>query len=67
MPIETRQVYFDGKFTETSIFDRTQLLAAQVISGPSIIEEFGSTTVIFPGQEATIDDKGIIVIRRVGP
>ena len=65
VPIETRQVYFDGRFTETSIFDRTQLLAEQVITGPSIIEEFGSTTVIFPGQEATIDDKGIIVIRRV--
>ena len=65
VPIETRQVYFDGRFIETSIFDRAQLLAEQVINGPSIIEEFGSTTVIFPGQEATIDDKGIIVIRRV--
>ncbi len=65
VPIETRQVYFDERFTETPIFDRTQLLAEQVINGPSIIEEFGSTTVIFPGQEATIDDKGIIIIRRV--
>ena len=62
MPIETRQVYFDGKFTETSIFDRTQFLAEQVINGPSIIEEFGSTTVVFPGQKATIDDLSLIHI-----
>jgi regulator of RNase E activity RraA len=29
-----------------------------------VVEEFGSTTVIFPGQYATVDDHGIIVIRR---
>ena len=64
VPLETRPVYFDGKFTETPIFNRTQLLAGQIIRGPSVIEEFGSTTVIFPGQEATVDKTGIIIIRR---
>ena len=53
------------EFMETLIFDRSQLMSGQVIYGPSVIEEFGSTTVIFPGQEATIDNQGIIVIRRI--
>ena len=65
MPLETRPGYFDGQFTQTPIFNRSQLLAGQVIKGPSVIEEFGSTTVIFPGQEATVDNNGIIVIRRI--
>jgi len=61
--LETRKVYFDGEFMETSIFDRTSLFAGQLIYGPSIIEEYGSTTVVYPDQQATIDDYGIIVIR----
>ena len=65
LPITTRQVYFDGKFLRTPIFERIQLLAGQKINGPAIIEEFGSTSVIFPYQEAMVDKQGIIVIRRV--
>ena len=60
-----QKVYFDGIYTETPIFNRRQLLAGQTIIGPSVIEEFGSTTVIFPGQEATVDNNGIIIIRRI--
>ena len=61
--MQARQVYFDGKFLETNVFDRTTLFAGQIIYGPSVIEEYGSTTVIFPKQQAKIEDHGIIVIR----
>ena len=62
-PMDARQVYFDGKFVKTNVFDRTTLFAGQIIYGPSVIEEYGSTTVIFPKQQAKIEDHGIIVIR----
>lgn len=60
----SRQVYFDGSFRDTPVYDRTLLPAGTRIEGPSVIEEFGSTTVIFPGQHATVDAHGIIVVRR---
>lgn len=60
----TRPVFFEGAFRDTPVYDRGRLPAGTRIEGPSIVEEFGSTTVIFPGQHATIDDHGIIVIRR---
>lgn len=60
----TRPVYFADGFRDTPVYDRAQLPPGTRIEGPSVVEEFGSTTVIFPGQFATVDDHGIIVIRR---
>ena len=59
-----RQVYFDGAYRDTPVYDRARLPAGTRIEGPSVVEEFGSTTVIFPGQHATVDAHGIIVVRR---
>ncbi len=61
---DTRQVYFEGGFRDTPVYDRGGLPAGTRIEGPAVVEEFGSTTVIFPGQHASVDDHGIIVVRR---
>ena len=33
--------------------------------GPLVVEEFGSTTVVFPGQSVEADPHGILVVRPV--
>jgi hydantoinase/oxoprolinase-like protein len=58
-----RPVYFDGAFCDTPVYDRAVLRAHAQLNGPAIIEEFGSTTVVFPQQELTVDAHGILVIR----
>ena len=58
-----RPVYFDGAFCNTPVYDRAALRAHARLQGPAIIEEFGSTTVVFPQQELTVDAHGILVIR----
>jgi N-methylhydantoinase A len=60
----TRPVYFDGAFCETVIYERTSLPAGCCIRGPVVIEEFGSTTVVFPRQTVTVDPFGVLIIRR---
>jgi N-methylhydantoinase A len=60
----SRSVCFGNTRRETEIFDRTVLLSGARIEGPAVIEEFGSTTVVFPGQTVTVDDHGIMVIRK---
>jgi N-methylhydantoinase A len=57
-----RPVWFDKGFVETPIYDRQRLGPGDVISGPSVVEEFGSTTVVFPGQKLTVDDHGIMIV-----
>lgn len=60
----TRPVYFDGAFRETVIYERTSLPAGCRLHGPVVIEEFGSTTVVFPRQTVTVDPFGVLIIRR---
>jgi N-methylhydantoinase A len=65
VPKASRGVYFGSEFRDTPIFDRASLPPASQISGPAVIEEFGSTTVVFPGQSVEVDPHGILVIRSV--
>jgi len=61
-PKGKRAVYFGG-FQDTPVFDRAALPPGGRVNGPAIVEEFGSTTVVFPGQYVEVDPHGILVIR----
>ena len=63
VPRASRRVFFDGAWRDTPIFDRADLGAGARIDGPAVIEEFGSTTVVFPQQSLTVDPHGILVVR----
>ncbi|MEO7403168.1 MAG: hydantoinase/oxoprolinase family protein [Burkholderiales bacterium] len=58
-----RPVYFDGKWIDTPIYDRVVLPAGHRLDGPCIVEEFGSTTTVWPGQWLEVDPHGIILVR----
>ena len=62
-----RAVYFGSAFVETPLFDRAELPAGGRVNGPAIVEEFGSTTVVFPGQFVEVDPHGILIIRPLSP
>jgi N-methylhydantoinase A len=59
-----RKVYFGGGFVDTPIYARSALSAGARIDGPAVIEEFGSTTVVFPAQTLTVDPHGIMIVRK---
>ncbi|HEY3917277.1 MAG TPA: hydantoinase/oxoprolinase family protein [Stellaceae bacterium] len=63
-PVAHRKVLFDEKdgYVETPIYDRVRLGAGASISGPAIVEQLDSTTVILPGQKAAIETHGNIII-----
>jgi N-methylhydantoinase A len=58
-----RPVYFDGAFRDTPIYDRAALPPGFALAGPAVVEEFGSTTVVFPEQRLYVDPHGILIIR----
>jgi N-methylhydantoinase A len=33
------------------------------LEGPAVVEEFGSTTVVFPAQQLDVDPRGILIVR----
>lgn len=59
-PIEQRDVYIDGTWQPTPIYERDDLYAGAKLSGPAIINQFDTTTYIRPGQLASVDDYGFI-------
>ena len=63
-PHDTRPVYFGGSFSDTLIYSRSTLPAGFRLDGPAVVEEFGSTTVVFPGQYLDVDERGILIVRR---
>ena len=60
--IETRSVWFDGQQRETPVYDRSQLPPENTLTGPAIIDDAQSTTVIRPEQTAEIDTYGSVII-----
>ena len=60
----SRKVYFAelGGFTDTAVYWREELLAGMRIKGPALVEEYASTTVIFPGDELEVSEFGDLVI-----
>src|SRR5260370_18149462 len=55
-PHEARQAYFSaGDAREGPVFRRSTLHPGRRIEGPAIVEEQTSTTVVYPGQRAKVD------------
>lgn len=55
-PIETRAVYFDGQWHETPVYSRWDIPAGAKFTGPAIINQLDSTTVVPPETDAEVDE-----------
>jgi N-methylhydantoinase A len=58
---ETR-FYHDGEHHDAVIYDRNMLHEGLVVSGPAIVSEMDSTTVVLPGYQAKVDAVGNLLI-----
>ncbi len=53
--IDEHEVYFQGEWLPTRIYDRGKLGAGSRVRGPAIVTEFDATTVVLSGYEAEVD------------
>jgi N-methylhydantoinase A len=61
-----RPVFFDGKFRPTPTYARAALAVGNRITGPALIEEHASTTVLGPGDRLEVDSHGNLLIKVAG-
>jgi len=61
----SRRVFFDD-WVDTPTYDRPDLGPGDVVSGPAVIEEFGSTVPVHPGFAATVDAYGNLLLTKEG-
>ena len=58
-----RDVYFDkGRAERARVFRRADLPANFSFAGPAIVQEFGTTTVLFEGDRCTVAESGELII-----
>ncbi|MGH6944434.1 MAG: hydantoinase/oxoprolinase family protein, partial [Geminicoccaceae bacterium] len=60
--IGARKAWFEGGWLETPVYDRGRLPRAAELAGPALIQQLDATTVIEPGNRATVDRLGNLII-----
>jgi 5-oxoprolinase (ATP-hydrolysing) len=63
----TRRVFFGDQWHDTPFFDRDALQPNETITGPAVIRERNTTTVIDPGWRAEVTSLNHLILRRVQP
>ena len=61
-PISHRPVWFGDSWIETPVYTRDDLKAGHAVTGPALIEENASVTVLAPGKSLTVDGYGNLLI-----
>jgi N-methylhydantoinase A len=59
---ETADVAGGGRWTEADLWDRDRLLAGNLLRGPAAIEEVSATTILYPGDTATVLPSGSLMV-----
>ena len=62
--VETRAVFFGGRFFDTPVLARSRLPAGTSHAGPAIVEEEGATTVVPPEWRLRVLDSGDLLMER---
>ncbi|MBW0089392.1 hydantoinase/oxoprolinase family protein [Pseudonocardia sp. KRD-184] len=65
-PVDTHPVHVSGGSVDAAVYDRTTLRAGDVITGPAIVVEMDSTTLVLPAHTATVHPSGSLLIYPVG-
>lgn len=63
-PRTTRRVDFGAGWVDAPIHDRAALGAGDTVTGPAVVEEFGSTVPVHPGFRAVVDAHANLLITR---
>ena len=62
-PTERRQVHFEAAAAHhTPVYRRDHLAPGQVLDGPLVIEQVDATTLVHPGDRATVDAARNLII-----
>jgi N-methylhydantoinase A len=60
--IGRRPVWFDNAYVQTPVYERAFLPIGAEISGPAIVNQMDTTTVVAPGDVARVDEKANLLI-----
>jgi N-methylhydantoinase A len=62
VPVSRRPIWFADGWVDTPVYARADLLQGHALSGPALIEESASVTVLDPSKKMTVDRYGNLLI-----
>ena len=57
-----RPVFFRDEFVPTAVYDRALLRPGDTLDGPAVVEQLDSTTLVWPGGSARVDEFGNLLL-----
>ncbi|MFG2893536.1 hydantoinase B/oxoprolinase family protein [Streptomyces sp. NPDC048248] len=66
-PVATVRMYAQGRRQDTGLHRRADLLPGDTLTGPAIIAEEDATTVLDPGWQAAMGERGHLLLTRAEP
>jgi len=63
-PLQTQQVHWVGSVAETPIYDRGKLGRGATLTGPAILTQLDTTTLIAPGWTACVHSSGALILTK---
>ncbi|HEX3791094.1 MAG TPA: hydantoinase/oxoprolinase family protein [Pseudonocardiaceae bacterium] len=63
--LDTHPIHVTGGAVAAAVYDRSKLRAGDVITGPAIVVEMDSTTLVLPDHAATVHPSGSLLINPV--
>ena len=63
--VQEHRIYVGGEYVPADVYDRAGLRAGDVVTGPAIVTEMDSTTLVLPGHAATVHPSGSLLIRPI--
>jgi N-methylhydantoinase A len=65
--VGTRRAFFASRSpTSAPVYDRDKLRAGHRFAGPALVDQYDATTVVRPGQVATVDSIGNLLVETAG-
>lgn len=62
-PTAHRKVFFEGGFRDCPVYDRFELPLGSTFSGPAVVQQPDTTTIIEPSMTVSVDVLGNLIIR----
>jgi N-methylhydantoinase A len=54
--------FSEARAVKTSIYDREALKPGDALTGPAVIEQFDSTSILYPGDALLVDEPGNLLV-----
>jgi N-methylhydantoinase A len=63
-PISSRNIFVKGEWHEANVYRRSEMSPSDAVTGPAIIEQMDTTTIVPIGMKCSVEKNGLMIISK---